>query len=69
MCNLKEAFSQLINQLNTVIEEYNRFREEFNNANVIDGPGISSQPRRQTAPSLVHTQQTLSAEDRQITTS
>jgi len=66
---LRKASSQLIYQLNTVKEEYNRYREEVENAKTSDGSGNSSQPTRQVAPSLDHTQQTQSAGDRQIMTS
>ena len=50
-------------------EEYNRYREEVNNATKSDVTGGLSQPTRQMAPSLDHTQQSESTEARQIVTS
>ena len=50
-------------------EEYNRYREEIKNATKNDVMGWLSQPTRQVAPSLDHTQQSESTGARQIVTS
>jgi tellurite resistance protein len=66
---LRKSFSHLIHQLDNVKEEYKRYKEEVKKAMKSSVTEGLSQPTRQVAPSLDHTQQSQSSRAPQIMTS
>ena len=66
---MRKVFSHLINELDNVKEEYNRYREEVKNATKEDVTGGHSQTTREVAPSPDHTQQSQSTDAQKIVTS